>query len=154
MISLYLPRSSRKPLKKNGFSLIEVMIVVAIVGILAAIAYPSFAQYVERARRKDATAVMLEAAQFAERYFTERRTYVGADAALPTALRAAPREGTAIYDIGISNVTATTYLLSAVPVATYAPVKCGSLSVDQQSVRGISNPVSATAIEVGDCFNR
>lgn len=154
MMTIYVPRSSCRPDKVHGFSLIEMMIVVAVVGILAAVAYPSYAQYVERAKRKDATAVMLEAAQFVERYFTERRTYVGVDAALPAALSFSPREGKAVYRIGIANVTATTYLLSAVPVATYTPAKCGSLSVDQQSVRGISNPASASAIEVGDCFNR
>lgn len=154
MTSIKPPRSSRKPLKLHGFSLIELMIVVAIVGILAAIAYPSYVEYVERARRKDATAVMLEAAQFVERYFTERRTYVGVDAALPAALSSAPREGTASYSIAISNTTATSYVLSAVPVAAYTPAKCGSLRVDQQSVRGISNPASATVMEIGDCFNR
>lgn len=154
MTSINPRRLSCKPMKMHGFSLIELMIVVAMVGILAAIAYPSYVQYIERARRKDATAVMLEAAQFVERFYTERRTYVGVDTALPAALRAAPREGTAIYSVSISDITATTYVVSAAPVAPYTPAKCGSLRVDQQSVRGVSNPVSATAIEIGDCFNR
>lgn len=140
--------------KANGFTLIELMIVVVIVGILAAIALPNYSQYVERAKRKDATAVMLEAAQFVERYFTEQRTYVGVAAALPATLNKSPREGAALYNIGITNVTATTYVLSAVPIATYTPTKCGSLSVDQQGVRGITNPASATATDIGDCFNR
>ena len=151
---MYSPKTRFKPIKASGFTLIELMIVVAVIGILAAIAYPSYAQYVERARRKDATAVMLEAAQFVERYFTERRTYVGVDAALPATLSKAPREGTAIYDVNITNITATTYVLSAIPIAAYTPSKCGSLSVNQQGVRGISNPALASAAEIGDCFNR
>jgi len=152
MMFMHLPKLNVNPRTARGFTLIELMIVVAIVGILAAIAYPSYTQYVERARRKDATAVMLEAAQFVERYFTERRTYVGVAAALPTTLNKSPREGAAVYDVGITNVSSTTYTLNAVP--RVAPSKCGSLSVDQQSVRGITNPASPTAAEIGDCFNR
>ena len=81
----------------HGFTLIELMITVAIVAILSAIAYPSYTQYVERARRQEAIAVTLEVQQFAERFFTENRTYVGSNAALPASLARAPREGSTIY---------------------------------------------------------
>ncbi len=147
-------KSSDKAKATLGFTLIELMIVVAIIGVLAAIAYPNYTQYVERARRKDAVAVMLEATQFVERYFTERRTYVGAGAALPSALTKAPREGTAFYAISIPSATATTFTVDAAATGGYTPVKCGTLSVTNLSVRSVSVPASPSAADISDCFNR
>jgi type IV pilus assembly protein PilE len=138
----------------RGFTLIEMLIVIAIIGILAAIAYPSYTQYVERARRKDAVAVMLEATQFVERFYTERRTYVGAGAALPSPLTVAPREGKTFYAVSVASEAATTFTVSATPSTGYTPVKCGSLSVTQAGVRTVTTPASATASDVSDCFNR
>lgn len=148
MRTLHTARNTR------GFTLIEVMIVVAIIGILAAIAYPSYTQYVERARRKDAVAVMLEATQFVERYFTERRTYVGAGAAMPASLTRAPREGTAFYAVSVGNETVSTFTVSAAATGGYVPVKCGTLSVSNLNVRSVTVPASATASDISDCFNR
>ncbi len=136
-----------------GFTLIELMITVAIVGILAAIAYPNYSEYIERGRRKDAVAVMMEVAQFAERYFTERRTYVGVGAALPTSLAQAPREGSPWYNIAISSEGLSTYTATASPRAGWTPSKCGAMSVDAVGTRTIANPTSATAAQVGNCFN-
>ena len=61
----------------HGFTLIEVMIAVAIVGTLAAIAIPSYAQYVRRADRAQTQADLYEMAQIAERGFSEQKTYTG-----------------------------------------------------------------------------
>jgi len=67
-------------IKKNalGFTLLELMIVIAIIAILASIAYPSYQDSVRKARRGDAQAALVEASSFMERYFTENNTYVGA----------------------------------------------------------------------------
>jgi len=138
----------------SGFTLIEVMITVAIVGILAAIALPNYSQYVERGRRKDATAVLMEAAQFAERYFTENRTYVGVNAAMPAALKTSPREGSAWYNIASSGEAVSTYTLTAAPTSAWTPTKCGSMSVNQIGVRLVTTPASPSASDISDCFNR
>ena len=60
-----------------GFTLIELMVVVAIVAILAAIAYPSYRSQIEKTRRADAKAVLMQAAQYMERLYTENGCYDG-----------------------------------------------------------------------------
>lgn len=137
----------RQTENERGFTLIEMLIVIAIIGVLAAIAYPTYTQFIERARRADARAVLLEAAQFMERRFTESRSYVGIT--LPTSLSAAPREGAAWYSIAASNLTATTYTLTATPRSGWTPKSCGSLSLDQLGVRAVS-----TSDAVADCWQR
>ena len=59
----------------KGFSLIELMIIVAIIGVLTAIAFPSYNNYIMQSRRSDAVAMLLQVMQQQERYFTERLSY-------------------------------------------------------------------------------
>ena len=104
----------------SGFSLMELMIVVAIVAILGSIAYPSYLNQVAQSRRTDAQAVLIEAAQFMERFYTENNRYDqdtgGTAVALPAQLRESPRDGgTKSYDITVQASTASTYTLRATP---------------------------------------
>lgn len=106
--------------KGKGFSLIELMIVVAIAGILGSIAYPSYLNQVAQSRRADAQAVLMEAAQFMERFYTENNRYDqdtgGTAIALPAQLQESPRDGvTKSYDITVQASTASTYTLRATP---------------------------------------
>lgn len=136
----------------SGFTLIELMIVVAIVALLAAIAYPSYKEYIARARRGDAKTVLLENAQFMERYFTQNNSYLNgaANPALP--IVESPKDaGTKYYDISfVDTNTATTFTLQAVPKGAMSSDPCGTLTLTQAGLKNVSNG-SRT---VQECWNR
>lgn len=115
--------------KLGGFTLIELMIVVAIIAILAAIAYPSYTEYVRKSRRAQAKADLMELTQQAERYRTTENHYTGWE---PT-FDQSPRDGTAQYTLSVEDLAAGTYTLKATPVAgsPQANDKCGTLSINQ-----------------------
>lgn len=105
--------------KTQGFTLIELMIVVAIIGILAAIAYPSYQEHVRKTKRTDAQADMIELASRLQRYKIANFTFLKADG---TALGLVdvghsgklPQSGGAtLYNLALSNVTAGTWTLTA-----------------------------------------
>ena len=103
-----------------GFSLLELMIAVVIVGIITSIAYPSYQNHMTSARRTDAQSVLMEAAQFMERFYTENNRYDqdtgGTAVALPAELTEAPRDaGTKAYDITVQASAASTFTLRATP---------------------------------------
>ncbi|MDX1757275.1 MAG: type IV pilin protein [Marinobacter sp.] len=105
----------------RGFTLIELMIVVAIIAIIAAIAIPSYTQYVENARAGDAKGALMSLANAMERYHTQNNTYVGAtvgSGAGDIFPAEAPLDGnTKFYDLVIvaANTTATAYRIEARP---------------------------------------
>ncbi len=129
--------------RQSGVTLIELMIVVTIVGILAAIAYPGYQQYARRANRADAQSIMLENAQFMERFFTTHGTYEGAD--LPKTQ--SPEMGTAKYTILGPAGSATGFLIQAVPTGGYTDDLCGTLTINQAGVKTESGTGS-----LGDCW--
>ncbi|TAA45628.1 type IV pilin protein [Pseudoxanthomonas winnipegensis] len=124
--------SSRGNRLASGFTLIELMIVVAVVAILASIAYPSYQEYVRKARRAQAKADLLEYAQLAERFHTVNNTYV--NFTLPT--KQSPREGgTAYYKLDLSNQAQATFLITATAQGPQASDSCGNLSINQAGVK-------------------
>lgn len=118
---------------KNGFTLIELLIAVAIIGILAAIAYPSYQDSVRKTRRAEAQAIMIEYASFAERSFTENNNYAAA-----TQAGAAPL----IDDTNFYNYTvvaaATTFDVTAAPLGAQANDTCGTMTLDETNARTIT----------------
>lgn len=107
----------------NGFTLIELMIVVAIIAILASIAYPSYQEQIAKGRRTEARVELSQAQQWLERFYSEHYSYTTATngtamatlfAAQP--FRRAPREGTAVYNLTVT-ATVSAYTLTAVPIS-------------------------------------
>lgn len=119
--------------KSQGFTLVELMIVVAIVGILAAVALPAYRNHVAKAHRAEAQAVLLEAAQFLERRFTTNNTYFGA--VLPAALQTSPKGGvTTRYQIAITAAGQNTFTLTATQLI--GDTACGNFTLTQTGQRG------------------
>jgi type IV pilus assembly protein PilE len=147
---------ARQATRSRGFTLIELMIVTAVIAILAAIAYPSYTRYVLRAKRADAKQQLLQAAQWTERYLTANGRYPPDTAALPAGLRQAPSSGTANYAIGYAarTGTATSYTLRAVPQGASSNDECGTLTVNQQGVKLAAGSTNASDALVQLCWNR
>jgi type IV pilus assembly protein PilE len=126
-----------------GFTLIELMIAVAVVGILAAIAYPSYQNQVRKGRMSQAQADLLEVAQFMERCFASNNTYQ--NCASP--INASPRTGTAYYGIRLVTPARTQFTVTATPNSNGGQDEqvCGTLTINQQGVRTFSG--SATAAQ-------
>lgn len=116
----------------QGFTLIELMIVVAIVGILAAVAYPSYAEYIRRGHRAEARAGLLQAAQWMERAATAKGTYpLVAD--FPAALKTVPNNR---YDVSIASADGATFTLTATPKGAQVGDKCGNYTLANTGLRG------------------
>lgn len=117
----------------GGFTLIELMVVVAVIAILAAIAYPSYLEYVIKSRRTAAAACVQQHAQVMERYFTTNLTYVGAPG--PVCDGGVP----AFYTVGFSGaLAARAYTIQAVPTGSQRDPRCGTLTLNAQGTRTIS----------------
>src|SRR5438445_13461140 len=115
----------------TGFTLIEVMITVAIVAILAAVAIPSYTDYITRRKIQEATSSLLSMRVKMEQYFQDQRTYIGACAAGTVAPLPA---GLKYFTVGCSNQTTTTYTVTATGIAGTDMAQF-SFTIDQGNTR-------------------
>lgn len=124
--------------KLFGFTLIDILITVALIGILAAIAVPMYSEHVAKTRRRDAQSALLQFQNAMERYYTEQSpsTYTGAatggtDTGFPEIFESeAPLHGeTKFYNLQITDASTTTYELSASPKNGQADDRCGTMTV-------------------------
>ena len=153
--------------KNRGFTLIEVMIVVAIIGILSAIALPSYNEYIRRGHRADARAGLLQAQQWLERASTATGVY---PTTLPAALTwtadtskryticfagdgtCAAATGSATSTNTAANANAAFGLVATRKTGAQATDRCGDFTVDHTGLRGANN-LSGGAT-VADCWGK
>ncbi|KFL36688.1 type IV pilin protein [Arenimonas donghaensis] len=131
----------------KGFTLIELMIVVAVIAILSAIAYPSYVNYVLDSRRATATACLVEHGQFMERYYTTNLDYEIDPAAMPAF--GCETELADFYAFSfVADPTATAYTVQAVPQGSQQrDTECGTLTLNQ-----IGNRTESGSGDLDDCW--
>lgn len=116
---------------ESGFTLIELMITVAVVAILATIAYASYQSFIVKSRRSAAQACLMQTAQLMERHYTTALSYVAA----PAPAGACITELTGFYAFSfVAAPTATRFQVQAVPTASQPDAKCGTMTVSQAGV--------------------
>jgi type IV pilus assembly protein PilE len=138
--------------RTTGFTLIELVTVVAIIGILAAIAYPNYTAHLAKTRRADAQAALTGFANAMERYYTQNNSYLGAavggaDTGAPVATlypSQSPLDGnTKYYNLTIAAATATGFTLRATPIGAQASdgylelLSTGARRWDRNNMSGI-----------------
>ena len=119
----------------RGFTLIELMIVVAVVAILAAVAYPSYMSHIIRTQRAAGAGCLLEMAQQMERYSATKMSYT--DAPLPAPACATDTASTYDYAFASGEPTGSTFKINAAPKGSQAnDSDCATLSIDQAGEKG------------------
>lgn len=165
------------PRAARGFTLIEVLVVIVIAGIFAAIAIPNYTAYVTRSKRSAAKTALLDAANALERNYTtngcyNRTTVANCQAqagAAPAVPAVAPAEGTASYAVApdfSGSATGQTYTLRATPCGTagtcpagsdsFTDAECQTLTLNQAGARGIEigGTPSGDAALIARCWQR
>jgi len=135
--SLAHARAVRRSRRQAGFTLIELLVAVAIVGILAAIAYPSYQDQVRKSRRAEAQSFLMAVAARQQQFLLDTRAYALSVAAIGIPIPAAVSSH---YTLGIAVAAGPppTYTVTATPSGTQAYESCGTLSIDQAGAKTAS----------------
>ncbi len=137
--------------RSTGLTLVEIMIVVCIIAMLAAVAVPGYQAYVRRANRTEAHAALLRAAQWLERVATATGGYLKNAEALPDTLKRVSSERyvieLSVRDEGIG------YILTATPRGAQARDACGVLTLDHAGERGLAAADASDKLKA-ECWGR
>ncbi len=125
-----------------GFTLVELLVTIIVIGILISIAYPSYKDYIMKSRRTDALQTLSQDQLILERCYSSNFSYSAACGALP----AFPQTSTqGFYSITISNLGTSTYTLTATPIGAQAQdTTCASISVNQANARTASDSTNTS----------
>lgn len=122
-------------IRTRGFTLVELMVVLLIVAILAAVAIPSYRQYVLRSHRTDAQRALMDVAARQERYYYSNNAYTSSLSALGSSASAAAP----YYQLSIPSASSTDYTLRATPIGSQGDDKCGYLELNRAGQKSEQN---------------
>jgi type IV pilus assembly protein PilE len=136
----------------KGFNLVELMIVVAIVGILAAVALPSYKAYTLKSHRSAAISAIMDLASREQRYYTINNIYSGSMVTLGYSADPAPVTvsggGTTYYNLSVTASSTTSFTLKAAAAGNQTGDTCGDYTYTNLGQKGVS------AGTVGDCWKQ
>ncbi|BBW92157.1 type IV minor pilin protein PilE [Pseudoalteromonas sp. PS1M3] len=136
--------------KQRGFTLIELMIAVAIVGIIAAVAVPNYTEYVKRASRAEAASALLDAANKQEQYFVDNRAYSTSFSDL--GIQSKTENGH--FELTINVVNSNEFTITAKPIAgaVKGDADCTSLTINDVGLKGATGSKGDT--DINYCWGR